>query len=125
MASVSYNGGIHYWWSGSIMYITQSGGGVEAGWYGSGAATFWTFGISCMSGTLLLFYGIHSWKGMKFKWDWLVYALIGIVLIIFPILMFVYDFQSGVVVGFAPIGILIAGILCIGAFILQKFIVRK
>ncbi|MFX0082146.1 MAG: hypothetical protein ACFE94_10380 [Candidatus Hodarchaeota archaeon] len=105
------------WWSGIISYV--SGGGFDD-WMGGGTATLWTFGITAFSTALLLFYGLHSWRGMEFKWDWLVYVLVGIALIIFPILMLVYD-AEGLTVGFAPIGVLIAGIICIIAFIFEKF----
>jgi len=109
------------WFSGSILYNAD----FDPEWFGAGAATIWTLAITCMSIAILLFYGIHNMKGMEFKWDWLFYVLIGIALIIFPILMLVYDLDSAqfgqMSVGFAPIGILISGILCIGAFALEKF----
>ncbi|MFX0164909.1 MAG: hypothetical protein ACFE9V_06270 [Candidatus Hodarchaeota archaeon] len=65
---------------------------------------------------------------MDFKWDWLVYALVGIALIIFPILYIVFDSENiamgETTIGFAPIGILISGIICIVAFIFEKFVGR-
>ena len=106
------------WWGGIITYL--SGGGTDL-WVGGGAATIWTFGFAAFSLALLLFYGIHNMKGMEFKWDWLVYIIVGIVLIIFPILMFVFD-SEGLTVGFAPIGVLLAGVLCVVAFVFEKFL---
>jgi len=107
------------WWSSIIAY------NEELDWFGAGAASIWTLGITCMSIAILLFYGIHNMKGMDFKWDWLVYALVGIALIIFPILMMVFDSDTAyfgeVTIGFAPIGILISGIICIVAFVFEKF----
>ena len=55
-------------------------------WFGVATATVWTLAITSMCIALLLFYGIHNMKGVEFKWDWLVFALIGIAMIIFPIL---------------------------------------
>lgn len=109
---------IQYWWGGVITYL--SGGGTDM-WVGTNAATLWTFGFAAFAAALLLFYGLHNMKGMEFKWDWLAYIITGIVLIIFPILMFVYD-SEGLTVGFAPIGVLIAGVLCVVAFVLEKFV---
>ncbi len=109
------------WWSSIIAYNEDA----DPSWFGGGAASIWTLGITCMSIAILLFYGIHNMKGMDFKWDWLVYALVGIALIIFPILMMVFDSDTDmfgeVTIGFAPIGILISGIICIVAFVFEKF----
>ena len=95
-------------------------------WLGFGAATIWTLALTSMCIALLLFYGIHSMKGMEFKWDWLVYFLSGIVMIIFPILMLVYDLDNPLYgeldVGFGGIGILIAGIIAVVAFVMDKFL---
>lgn len=110
---------------GSILYNAD----FDPEWFGAGTATIWTLAITCMSIAALLFYGIHNMKGKEFKWDWLFYVLIGIALIIFPILMMVYDLDNPaygeMTVGFAPILILISGILCIGAFALEKFVGRE
>ncbi|MFX0002833.1 MAG: hypothetical protein ACFFAA_00980 [Promethearchaeota archaeon] len=113
-----------FWWTSLIMYNA----GQDPSWFGQGVATVWTLGITCMSFAILLVYGIHNMKGMDFKWGWLVYALVGIALIIFPILMIVFDSETiglgEVTIGFAPIGILISGIICIVAFIFEKFVGR-
>ncbi|MHA2266499.1 MAG: hypothetical protein ACXAB8_01740 [Promethearchaeota archaeon] len=112
------------WWTSLIMYNA----GQDPSWSGDRLATVWTLGITCMSIAILLFYGIHNMKGMDFKWDWLVYALVGIALIVFPILMIVLDTETigmgEATIGFAPIGILSSGIICIIAFIFEKFIGR-
>ena len=114
-------GGItfQYWWTGAIAFV--DGGGYDAVWMGFNNATLWTMGISAFCAALLLFYGLHGMKGMEFKWDWLVTLLIGITLIIFPILMLVYDSDPDTMIGFAPIGILISGIICVVVFVLEKF----
>ncbi len=115
------------WWTGQISQFTKDimyGPYTifESGeWFGFNTATIWTLGITCMSIAILLFYGLHGMKGMEFKWDWLVVLLVGIALIVMPILMFVYDSTADTTVGFAPIGILISGIICVVVFILEKF----
>jgi len=105
-----------FWWSGAIAQI-------DGDWAGAQTVTIWTLGIAAFSCALLLFYGLHGMKGMEFKWDWLVVFLIGIALIIFPILMLVYDSDPGydTLVGFAPILVLISGIVCVVVFVLEKF----
>jgi len=108
------------WWSGAIQYSADA----DPEWFGSGAATIWTLALTSMAIALLLWYGIHNMKGMEFKWDWLVFALIGIALIILPILMLVYDYDL-LDIGFAPIGILLSGIICIGVVVLEKFVGRE
>ena len=115
----AFGGTLYVWWSSGVGYL--AGGGNDL-WYGGNAATLWTFGIAAFCAGLLLFYGIHRFRGMDFKWDWLVYLLVGIALIIFPILMLVYDSVSGAIVGFGPIGVLIAGVLSIIAFVMDKFL---
>jgi hypothetical protein len=108
------------WWWIAITYNAD----LDPEWNGYGAATLWTLVLTSMAIALLLWYGIHNMKGMEFKWDWLVYALSGIALIILPILMLVYDYDL-LDIGFAPIGILLSGIICIGAVVLEKFIGRE
>jgi len=117
---ISSDGDAYMWWSGAITYYVD-----PDLWIGLGTATIWTLGMTAFGAALLLWYGIHNMKGMEFKWDWLVYLIVGIVLIIMPILMLVYDFESGMTVGFAPIGILLAGIIAVVAFVLEKFIGRE
>ncbi|MFW9942602.1 MAG: hypothetical protein ACFFFT_16300 [Candidatus Thorarchaeota archaeon] len=121
---VASDGDTQYFFSGFLTYN-------DPDWFGFGAATIWTLAITSMSIALLLFYGIHNMKGMEFKWDWLVYLLCGIAMIIFPILMFVYDLEFTFVttfkldVGFGGIGILIAGIIAVAAFVLEKIVGRE
>ncbi len=104
-------------WMGGI--VPYAGDPAEL-WLGTGAS-LGTFGLTMLSLGLLLFYGLHSWKGMEFKWDWLVYLIIGIVLIICPILVLVLESVEDAVIGFAPIGVIIAGVICIVAFVMDKF----
>ena len=113
---VSSDSDAYMWWTGAITYYVD-----PDLWIGIGTATIWTLGMTAFGTALLLFYGLHGMKGMEFKWDWLVVLLVGIVFIVFPILMLVYDFESGMTIGFAPIGILISGIICVVVFILEKF----
>ncbi len=115
---VASDGSMQYFFGGLITYD-------DPDWIGYGAATIWTLALTSMCIALLLFYSIHSMKGMEFKWDWLVYLLCGIVMIIFPILMFVYDLEIGPItldIGFGGIGILIAGIIAVVAFVVDKFL---
>ena len=117
----SIDGETHLFFGGVLSYNAD----LDPTWQGYGAATVWTLALTSMCIALLLFYGIHSMKGMEFKWDWLVYLLCGIVMIIFPILMLVYDLEIGPVtldVGFGGIGILIAGIIAVVAFVMDKFL---
>ena len=118
VASVS---DLYIFFSGSIGYDT----GTEE-WGGYGTATIWTLGLTMMCITLLLTVGINTWRGKEFKWDWLIYLLTGIGMIIFPILMLVYDLDHPLLgtldVGFAGIGILIAGIIAVVAFVMDKFL---
>jgi peptidoglycan/LPS O-acetylase OafA/YrhL len=122
---VSQPGSI-FWWSSFLLYNPDQGSWIFE--IDGRLATVSTLGITCMSIAILLFYGIHNMKGMDFKWDWLVYALVGIALIIFPILLIVFDSETyatgEATIGFAPIGILISGIMCTVAFIFEKFVGR-
>ena len=114
---------IYSWMGGAVQYYDGAlpTFGIAAGdWLGTGAS-LWTFGFTMLSLGLLLFYGLHGWKGMEFKWDWLVYLLIGIVLIIFPILALVFEAPEDSLPVFAPFGVIIAGALCIVAFVMDKF----
>ncbi|MFX1344489.1 MAG: hypothetical protein ACFFBC_06385 [Promethearchaeota archaeon] len=115
-------GDISIWWSAMIGYNAD----LDPSWVGDGAATIWTLSFTSMAIATLLIFGILSMKGTEFKWDWLIYLLIGIGLIIFPILMMVFDLDTATLgevdIGFAPIGILIAGILCVAAFAIDKFV---
>jgi len=117
---------ISSWLSGSISQ-------VDGDWAGVAASTY-LLGVALICATLLLTFGILSWKGTELKWDWLVYLLCGIGLIIFPILYFVFAAPPNIyadlglpvtvedtMVSFAPIGILISGIIVIAAFALDKF----
>ena len=113
-------GGLVAYYDGDIPTL-----GIESGdWFGAGLMLWTTFFVA-FSAALLLFYGIHSWKGMEFKWDWLVYLLIGIVLILFPILALTMEAAEDGIIGFAPIGIIIAGVICIVPFVMDKFIAGR
>jgi len=107
---------ITVWSMGSVTYI---GSPVDA-WNGAGLTT-WTFGLVIASIAALLIYGINTWRGNEFKWDWLIYAVTGLVMIIFPILALVLEGGGGTI-SFAPIGIIIAGVIAIGAFAVDKFV---
>ena len=106
-----------YSWLGG--YVAYAGDPVDA-WAGTGAS-LWTFAIVIIAITLLLFISINTWKGKEFKWDWFIYLLCGIGMIIFPILALVLEGTEDAVIGFAPIGIIIAGVLAILAFVMDKF----
>jgi len=93
-------------------------------WQGAGLQA-WTFGLTMMSIAALLLLSISTWKGKEWKWDWLIYVLAGIAMLIFPILALVLEGTEDAIIGFAPIGIIIAGVLAIGAFAIDKFIGRE
>lgn len=117
------SGGITaYTWLGGVI-TNVDGDWFDASFVGINAAglSVWTLGITMFSIALLLFYGIHTWKGMEFKWDWLVYVVVGILLLILPILTLAMEGTEDAF----PIGgifIIIAGVISIGAFALDKFI---
>jgi len=122
---VASDGDTQIFFSGFLTYNAD----LDPSWIGFGAATIWTLALTSMAIALLFFYGIHSMKGMEFKWDWLVYLLCGIVMIVFPILMLVYDLEYTLMgipveldIGFGGIGILIAGIIAVVAFVMDKFL---
>ncbi len=98
------------WSSGPTVVTSSSGLGL------------WTFGLTVASIAALLIYGVNNWRGNEFKWDWLIYAVAGILLFILPILTLILEGTSGAMIGFAPIGLIIAGIIAIGAFVVDKFL---
>ncbi len=119
--SLDVGGGVTvYSWMGGIVTYWADIPSPFPEWQGTGAG-LWTFGFTMLSLGLLLFYGLHGWKGMEFKWDWLVYLLIGIVLIIMPIITLVLESPDDALPVFAPFGVIIAGALCIVAFVMDKF----
>jgi len=108
---------IQSWLGGAVGYA----GDPADVWMGTGLS-LWTFAIVIIATTLLLFISINTWKGKEFKWDWFIYLLCGIGMIIFPILALVLEGTEDAVIGFAPIGIIIAGVLAILAFVMDKFL---
>lgn len=109
----------HMWLGGTVNYITPVNG-----WSGSGLS-LWTLGLTVFSIALLLFYGVNTWRGKEFKWDWLMYLLAGLTMLICTILKLVLETGSRVVIGFAPIGLIIASIIAIGAFAVDKILGRE
>ncbi len=110
---------VYGWLNG---YVQYAGDPVDA-WAGDGLK-LWTFGLTCMSIAALFLIGISTWKGMEWKWDWLIYILSGIAMLIFPILALVLEATEDAI----PIGgifIIIAGIIGIGAFAVDKFIGKE
>ena len=112
---------IYSWLGGNVAYLGDPVDEWLPFWMGGTGASLWTFAIVMISNTLLLFISINTWKGKEFKWDWLIYLLCGIGMIIFPILALVLEATEDAVIGFAPIGIIIAGVLAILAFVMDKF----
>ncbi|MFX1391708.1 MAG: hypothetical protein ACFE9Z_16705, partial [Promethearchaeota archaeon] len=90
---------------GSISDTQYFFGGVitstDGTWAGYGAASIWTLALTSMAIALLLDNGIKNMKGTAVKWDWLIYIGCGVAMILFPILMLVYDYDP-LDVGFAP-----------------------
>ena len=109
----------HVWLGGTVIYITP-----VTGWTGYGL-NLWTLGLTVFSIALLLFYGINTWRGKEFKWNWLMYLLAGLTMLICTILTLVLESLSRAVIGFAPIGLIIAGIIAIWAFAVDKILGRE
>ena len=122
---VDLGGGITYtgysWLGGAVNYLSGTGFDI---WVGTGLS-LWTLGLVVASIAALLIYGINTWRGNEFKWDWLIYAVAGIILLIFPILTLIMEGTTGAVISFAPIGLIIAGIIAIGAFVVDKFLGKE
>lgn len=117
---------VYSWMGGGVAYATGDillAGYVE-GWNGTGLS-LWNLGLVVASITALLIYGINTWRGKEFKWDWLIYAVTGILLLILPILTLVLEGTTDAVISFAPIGLIIAGIIAIGAFVVDKFLGKE
>ena len=116
-------GDVSVWLTGMITYSADYPAPMSE-WQGMGLQT-WTLGITLMSIAALLLLSISTWKGKEWKWDWLIYVLAGIGMLIFPILALVLEATEDAIIGFAPIGIIIAGVLSIAAFVIDKFIGGK
>ena len=107
-----------YSWLGGIIANT------DGTWGGINGLNLWTLGLTMFSIAILLVYSINTWRGKEFKWDWLMYILTGIVLFIFPILTLVLEGITDAI----PIGgifIIIAGVLAIVAFVIDKFLGKE
>ena len=117
--SIDLGAGItQYGWLGGVI------ANMDGDWGGINGLNLWTLGLTAFSIAILLFYSINTWRGKEFKWDWLMYILTGIVLLIFPILTLVLEGTTDAI----PIGgifIIIAGVLAIVAFVLDKFVGRE
>jgi hypothetical protein len=110
-----------YTWLGGVIQYGSGGGSDE--WMGVLGLSIWTLGLSIFSIAILLVYSINTWKGKEFKWDWLMYILTGLVLLIFPILNLILE---GIENAF-PLGaflIIPAGAIAIVAFVVDKFVGR-
>ena len=108
---------VYSWLGGTVAYW----GDPADAWSGTGLK-LWTLGIIVFDIAFLLFYSINTWREKEFKWDWLVYLLTGLSMIIFPILALTFEGTEGGVIGFAPIGLIISGVIAIGAFTVDKFV---
>ncbi|MFX1410811.1 MAG: hypothetical protein ACFFA6_10680 [Promethearchaeota archaeon] len=120
---LDFAGSTTWTWFGSLIYYNAD---ADPTWFSGGGNTagLWTLVLAAMSAAIFLWYGLHGMKGMEFKWDWLVYLLLGIVCVIFPILYWVYVEEPIVgenVFGPAPLLVLFAGIVAIIAFVMDKF----
>ncbi len=119
---------VYQWMGGLIQYVPDATAAMApygvTEWMGGGLS-LWTFGLVVASIAALLIYGINTWRGNEFKWDWLIYAVAGILMLILPILTLILEGTSGAVIGFAPIGLIIAGIIAIGAFVVDKFLGKE
>jgi hypothetical protein len=128
--SVSGETVVIYTWIGGTVGIFDRdipATGIEEGWFGSGLSLY-TFAFVIASITLLLYFSLSSFRGTEFGWDWLAYLLTGVVMLVFTILTLLIEpvpYRAGTIelllIGFAPIGIIIASVLAIIAFIFAKF----
>lgn len=119
-----------YTWLGGFVGIFENdltATGIEEGWFGSGLSLY-TFAFVISSITLLLYFSLRSFRGTEFGWDWLAYLLTGVIMLVFTILTLLLEpvpYRAGTIerlqIGFAPIGIIIASVLAIIAFIFEKF----
>lgn len=104
------------WLGGSVMYELDSGV-VHEDLFG-----LLLFGAALISVTLLIIISINTCRGNEIKRDSLVYLLLGIIIPIFTILYWIFEFDPAFeTIGFASIGIFISGILSILAFAIDKF----
>ena len=111
---------IQTWLGGVVSYYESEIAGIPEGWNGSGLSLY-TFAFVIASITLLLYFSIRTFRGTEFKWDWLVYLLTGVVMLIFTILTLALEAVEDATIGFAPIGLIISSVLAIIAFIFEKF----
>ena len=116
-ASLESGGVTMYSWGAWFAVVDDTWGSLLT----VAGATLWTFGLTAISAPTLLFHGIYSWKGMEFKWDWLFYAVIGILLIILPILAMVFESTTDAF-PIGPIFIILAGVVSLVAFVIDKFL---
>lgn len=110
----------------SVVYSWLGGAiaNIDGDWIGINGLSLWTLGLTMFSIAILLVYSINTWRGKEFKFDWLMYILTGIVLLIFPILTLVLEGTTDAI----PIGgifVIIAGVIAIGAFVVDKFLGKE
>ncbi|MFX1363783.1 MAG: hypothetical protein ACFFCE_19190 [Promethearchaeota archaeon] len=111
---------VYTWMGGAVQYA----GDPADMWLGAGV-TLWTFGLTMLSIGMLLVLGIQSMKGKELKWDWLIYLLLGLALLIFTILALAMEGDGDSIVGFAPIGVIISSIVLIIAFVMDKIVAPR
>ena len=110
-------GSTEYGWLGGYSLFVS--GGTLEGWYGLLVPALFLFGVTISAATALLIYSVNTWRGKEFKWTFLIYLLSGLAMIVFVILLWVFEFDPDVI-PIAPIFILISGILAFGAGVLEK-----
>ncbi|MFX1504201.1 MAG: hypothetical protein ACFFDH_24790 [Promethearchaeota archaeon] len=108
---------VYSWLGGTVSYW----GDPAAAWDGSGLQ-LWTLGVTMMSIGILFVISINTMRGGELKLDWLIYAIIGVLMLILTILTLAFEGTEGAVIGFAPIGLIIASVFAIGAFSVDKFV---
>ncbi|MFX1366757.1 MAG: hypothetical protein ACFFCE_12570 [Promethearchaeota archaeon] len=108
---------VYSWLGGTVSYW----GNPADAWDGNGLG-LWTLGVTMMSIGILLVISINAMRGGGLKLDWLIYAVTGILMLILTILTLTFEGTEGAVIGFAPIGLIIASIFAISAFAVDKFV---
>lgn len=99
------------WLGGGIMLE------IESGTWHEDLNSQLLFGAVLISITLFLIISINTKRGKEYKWDWLVYLISGVIIILLTIFFWLFEFDPAFeTISFASIGIFIAGILSLLAF---------
>ena len=102
------------WLGGYVSYRTD----LDI-WSGSLTPALFLLGVTIAASIALLIYSVNTWRGKEFKSTSLIYLLSGIGMVLFVILLWVFEFDPDVT-PIAPVFILISGILALVGGVLEK-----